>query len=921
MRIRKAAHIALAVGCAVLLAAAVGCGFGFDFDFGLGDDPPEDEGLIKDLVLLYEPPATETAVAQPALTPTPTLAAIPPQPTPAATAAPAPPELTPIPQATAAAATATAAAANIPVGIAGASFENEPPTDGETYYYGEEIRVSFSFDSAVEVIGRPWAQLVIGAARRDAVFANIAEHDPATVHFVYIVQNNDLDEDGIVLLERYVADAGNYIRKQGSADAHDIAVRATAPVRYDGKGGKVDGRRLQPGFAATATALHLAYAPNQSIAATELPAASGGNGALTYELHQCAGGGNDDGKVEAAGIPLDWLTYQPPGPTDNHGGKLTPVGDATPSAVMDALCFTLTVQDADGDRTDSDAAQFRFTVAVGHDYDTDADGLVEVNTPAQLDAIRWDLDGDGAADTGGADTDAYVAAGYAAAFPNPLDGMGCPAPTGCIGYELTQNLDLAADYSNGNGWTPLGSPDHPFNATLDGQGYAIANLSISRNDAATNGGALGLFGAIGRAGVVQNLGLTGVSVRYAGAGAAAAPVGSIAGRSSGTVSNCYVAGVVTGAGSSAVGGLIGHIARGTVTGSYAAVDVSGGSGGKVGGLAGLVGPDDAAITDSYAVGAVSGGPNAGVGGLVGELDAAGRIASSYAAGAVGGGAGSMQGGLVGIRQDGATVANSYYDAGSTGQSAAGSADSDTTGTGKITRELQSLIDNTGIYREWDAQRWDLGTARQYPALRQGDGSLVPGQRRVAILVDNWNYPVVGEAVEGILNVKDAAGVSWQWQSSGNGAIWRDIAGATAAIYVPNADDAADGGKYLRAKVVFTAAGVVESRTTVNTAKVAATAAADTGAVAFVPPVAVGSKLEYRLSGADIAAAAWRWQICDDLAMTQDCVWIPDGEAAYTPQAADAGKYLRAYVYYRDGVRWQKATYPVIGPVAAAPTTP
>ena len=946
MRIRQAARIALAAGCAVLLAAAVGCGFGFDLDFGLGDDPPEDEGLIKDLVLLYEPPATETAAPQPAtetaaprpaLTPTPTLAAIPPRPTPAATAAPSAPsspELTPVPQAAATAnvAAAAAVAGSNPAGIAGASFENVPPSDGETYYYGEEIKVSFAFADTMEVLGQPRAQLVIGNTTRDAAFTAVDAANPKVVHFTYIVQSDDFDADGVVLRGNYVADADNYIRKRGSADTYAIAgpAAATADVPFPNGGGKVDGRRLQPGFAASATALHLAYAPNQSVKPAELPAASGGNGALTYELHQCAAGGsdggnNDNSKAGAAGIPLDWLLYQPPGPTDDHGGQLAPVGDAMPAAVMDAVCFILTVQDSDGDLTDADTGRLRFTVAVGNDYDADDDGLVEVGAAAQLDAIRWDLDGDGAADTGADNTDAdntaAAAAGYAAAFPNPLNGMGCPAPAGCIGYELSHNLDLAADYSDGSGWTPIGSPAHPFNATLDGRGYAIANLSISRNDAATNGGAWGLFGAIGSGGVVRNLGLTGVSVRYAGA--AAARLGSIAGSSSGAVADCYAAGVVAVTGASVAGGLIGHVGGGTVSGSYAVVDVSGG--GRVGGLAGLVGPDGGAVADSYAMGAVSGGAGAGVGGLVGELGAGGRIASSYAAGAVGGGAGSTRGGLVGIRQDGATVANSYYDAGSTGQSAADAddSDSDSTGTGKITRELQSPTDNTGIYREWDAQRWDFGTARQYPALRQGDGSLVPGQRRVSLLVDNWDYPVVGEAVEGILNVgdADAAGVSWQWQSSGNGAIWRDIADATAAIYVPDADDAADGGKYLRAKVVFTAAGGVATRTTVNTARVAATAAADTGAVAFVPPVAVGSKLEYRLSGADISAAAWRWQICDDAEMSAGCVWIPDGEAAYTPQAADAGKYLRAYVYYRDGVRWQKATYPVIGPVAAAPTAP
>ena len=71
------------------------------------------------------------------------------------------------------------------------------------------------------------------------------------------------------------------------------------------------------------------------------------------------------------------------------------------------------------------------------DYDVDDDGLIEVGTVAQLNAIRWDLDGDGGVDPGG------DATGYGEAFPNAMASplMGC-ATIGCTGYELTMNLDL-----------------------------------------------------------------------------------------------------------------------------------------------------------------------------------------------------------------------------------------------------------------------------------------------------------------------------------------------------------------------------------------------------------------------------------------------------------------------------------------------
>ena len=76
------------------------------------------------------------------------------------------------------------------------------------------------------------------------------------------------------------------------------------------------------------------------------------------------------------------------------------------------------------------------------DHDRDDDGLIEIATAAQLDAIRHDLGGDGAVDAGG-DAAAYEAA-FAAAGP----GMGCRS-SGC---ELGADLDLS-------GWGDAGGLD------------------------------------------------------------------------------------------------------------------------------------------------------------------------------------------------------------------------------------------------------------------------------------------------------------------------------------------------------------------------------------------------------------------------------------------------------------------------------
>ena len=72
------------------------------------------------------------------------------------------------------------------------------------------------------------------------------------------------------------------------------------------------------------------------------------------------------------------------------------------------------------------------------DYDADNDGLIDISTLAQLDAIRHDLDGNGDPASGGATA-------YNGAFPirqrAAAGRMGCPSGA-CAGYELTASPGL-----------------------------------------------------------------------------------------------------------------------------------------------------------------------------------------------------------------------------------------------------------------------------------------------------------------------------------------------------------------------------------------------------------------------------------------------------------------------------------------------
>ncbi len=287
--------------------------------------------------------------------------------------------------------------------------------------------------------------------------------------------------------------------------------------------------------------------------------------------------------------------------------------------------------------------------AVQTDYDSGDNGLLEITTLAQLDAIRYDLDGNGVADAA-ANDDAY-----AAAFPNPADGMGCPA-AGCTGYELDADLDFDTNGNNradngdtywndGAGWLPIAGArnigaNDGFQATFKGNDNTISNLFINREYAADDiwaGYRMGLFGAVGDAASISKLNLTDVDVT------GEEEVGGLAGISLGEISEVSVTGSVTGA-TIDVGGLVGFLLRGSLIDSTFIGTVSG----TASHMGGLVGANTGAtIRDSGATGTVapSGSYSGHVGGLAGSNT--GTIAASFAASAVNANNAYWVGGLVG----------------------------------------------------------------------------------------------------------------------------------------------------------------------------------------------------------------------------------------------------------------------------------
>ena len=154
-----------------------------------------------------------------------------------------------------------------------------------------------------------------------------------------------------------------------------------------------------------------------------------------------------------------------------------------------------------------------------NDYDSDNDGYLDVANLAQLDAIRYDMDADGA--RGAVRASDWT--NYTTAFPNAATGMGCPF-SGCVGYELTASLDFDSDsdasdhsgayWNSGAGWVPIAtSADGAvrFSGYFKGNGHTINNLFINRS---TNN--IGLFGSIHSTARIETLGVTNANVTGGG---------------------------------------------------------------------------------------------------------------------------------------------------------------------------------------------------------------------------------------------------------------------------------------------------------------------------------------------------------------------------------------------------------------------
>ena len=513
------------------------------------------------------------------------------------------------------------------------------------------------------------------------------------------------------------------------------------------------------------------------------------NGAPTVESAQSNrtfAPGDDAVDIDLANVfddpDDDTLTYEavssdPDRLAITRSGSVVTLTPGSPGRAV----VTLRAIDPDGlSATDS----FSVTVTAGsRDYDADNDGLIEVAKLAQLDALRYDLNGDGL-------VDGATWMPYYTAYPMGALGMGCPSD-GCTGYELTTNLDFDTDddgdvdsddtyWNGGDGWDPIGEADAPFTADFMGNRHTVSNLFIDRH----NEDEVGLFGTV-YSSRISGVNLAGADVtgRHAvgslrgnsiygsvvdnhatGQVSGQDEVGGLVGRTWGTV--WYSSAAVNVTGNDAVGGLVGHQILNDTIASYATGNVEGMN--AVGGLVGAVSDAFHIIEASYATGNVSGtgsrltesdsgfiicdllgvftpsgsvetttSTGGGVGGLVGS--SCGYIQVSYATGAVSGT--TAVGGLVGSGRS-VKVQSSYWDLETSGvRVGVGEDDANDNGVidgterlrlgvgGKTTAELQTPTDYTGIYEAWNVELgsspiFDDGEARRSLGFRDHDA--VPG---------------------------------------------------------------------------------------------------------------------------------------------------------------------------------------------------
>ena len=268
----------------------------------------------------------------------------------------------------------------------------------------------------------------------------------------------------------------------------------------------------------------------------------------------------------------------------------------------------------------------------------------EVYQPAELTTDKYDMDGNGSKDEVYEISNAGQLYWFAGLVNGTLSGVTQNASANAV---LTADIVVNKNVLKSDGtvnegtfkeWTPIATSASPYTGIFDGQNHTISGLYFNQEDSYD----VGLFGR--NNGKIANAGI--LDSYFYGT----SKVGGVCGNNyTGTITNCYNTGSVSGLGT--LGGVSGYNYTGSITNCYNTGNVSGSSG-FVGGVCGY--NSKGTIINSYNAGSVSGLEF--VGGVCGSNNT-GSITDCYNIGSVSSSEGNV-GGVNGYN-DGGTITNSY----------------------------------------------------------------------------------------------------------------------------------------------------------------------------------------------------------------------------------------------------------------------
>ena len=236
-----------------------------------------------------------------------------------------------------------------PPAVESVSFNG--PASGDTYEFGESIRVQVNFDRAVTVTGRPQVALTIGSHTRQATY--IFNDGTGDLYFDYTVQAADRDADGISIATNSLALNGGTIK--AAADRTTDAVLTHDAVAADSDH-KVDGSRVTPpavesvffsrGLASGDTyefgeSIRVQVNFDRAVTVTGTPQVALTIGTQTRHATFTGGGGFGDGRgylrfsytVQAADLDMDGISIATNSLALN-GGTIKAAADRTTDAVL-----------------------------------------------------------------------------------------------------------------------------------------------------------------------------------------------------------------------------------------------------------------------------------------------------------------------------------------------------------------------------------------------------------------------------------------------------------------------------------------------------------------------------------------------------------------------------------------------------------